>query len=72
MALDRVVAWVTRWRESASNPFDRSVLRVYNDDEAEDKTLFVCWSILRSKLMVTLRIQSDSTLIAVLQFLFSG
>ena len=34
MALDRVVAWATRWRESAGNPFDRSVLRAYNDDEA--------------------------------------
>src|SRR6218665_818717 len=27
MALVRVVAWATRWRESADNPFDRSVLR---------------------------------------------
>src|SRR6218665_1103056 len=45
MALNRVVAWATRWRESADNPFDRSVLRAYNDDEAEDSTLFVCWSI---------------------------
>src|SRR6218665_2751678 len=34
MALDRVVAWATRWRESSGNPFDRSVLRAYNDDEA--------------------------------------
>src|SRR6218665_3818503 len=42
IALDRVVAWAwaTRWRESADNPFDRSVLRAYNDDEAEDRTLF--------------------------------
>ena len=40
MALDGVVAWATRWRESAGDPFDRSVLRAYNDDEAEDMTLF--------------------------------
>src|SRR6218665_4039953 len=64
MALDRVVAWATRWRESAGDPFERSVLRAYNDDEAEDRTLFMCWSILRSELMVTPRIHSDSTLIA--------
>src|SRR6218665_4104453 len=43
MALDTVLAWATRWRESASNPFDQSVLREYNDDEAEDRTLFMCW-----------------------------
>src|SRR6218665_3261663 len=56
MALDRVVAWATRWRESAGNPFDRSVLiRAYNNDEAEDMSLFMCWSILRSELMVTPR-----------------
>src|SRR6218665_2532975 len=36
MSLDRVVAWATRWRESADNPFDRSMPRAYNDDEAED------------------------------------
>src|SRR6218665_2714179 len=42
MALDRVVAWATRWRESAGNPFDRSVLMAYNDDGAEDRTLFMC------------------------------
>ena len=53
VALNRVVAWATWWRESADNPFDRSVLRAYNDDEAEDRTLFMCWSILRSELMVT-------------------
>ena len=46
MALDRVLAWATRWRESAGNPFDQSVLREYNDDEAEDRTLFMCWSYL--------------------------
>src|SRR6218665_2386753 len=34
MALDRVVAWVTRWRESGDNPFDRSVMRAHNDAEA--------------------------------------
>jgi len=44
MALDRVVDWAARWRESAGNPFDRSVLRAYNDAEAEDSTLFMCWS----------------------------
>src|SRR6218665_2492277 len=64
IALDRVVAWATRWRESADNPFDRSVLMAYNDDEAEDITLFMCWSILRLELVVTPRIHSDSTLIA--------
>jgi len=63
MALDRVVAWATRWRESAGNPFDRSVLRAYNDDEVEDSTLFICSSILRLEQMVTPRIHSDSTLI---------
>ena len=62
MALDRVVAWATRWGESAGIPFDRSMLRAYSDDEAEDSTLFMCWCILRSELMVTPRIQSDSTL----------
>src|SRR6218665_3533937 len=60
MALDRVVAWATRWRESS----DGSELRAYNDDEAEDRALFMCWSILISDLMVTSRIHSDSTLIA--------
>src|SRR6218665_4082083 len=59
MALDRVVAWAMRWRESAGNPFDLSVLRAYSYDEAEDSTLLMCWSILRSELMVTPRIQSD-------------
>ena len=28
--------------ESVGNPFDRSVLRAFNDDEADDKTLFMC------------------------------
>src|SRR6218665_50770 len=64
MALDRVVAWATRWKEAAGNPFDRSVVRAYSDDKVEDSTLFMCWSILRSELMETPRIHSDSTLIA--------
>ena len=29
VALDRVVAWATRWIEAAGKPFDRSVLRAY-------------------------------------------
>ena len=37
---------------------------MYNDDEAENSTLFMCSSILRLELMVTLRIHSDSTMIA--------
>jgi len=40
MALDRLVIWATRWRESAGNPFDRGLQRAYNDEDADDRTLF--------------------------------
>src|SRR6218665_3188474 len=63
MALDCVVAWATRWREPAGNPFDRSVLRAYTDHEAdtEDRILLMCWPILISVLMVNPRIHTVAT-----------
>src|SRR6218665_928915 len=43
MALDRAVAWATRWRESAGNPFDRSVLRAYTMMMSRQRTgLYLC------------------------------
>ena len=40
------------------------MLSAYRDEDADDSTLFICWSILKSELMVTPRIDSASTLIA--------
>ena len=40
------------------------MLSAYRDEDAEDNTLFICWFIFKSELMVTPRMDSASTLIA--------